>query len=451
MNNIFATYNSVDPIPQTEQEMLEDYNNPYLTQEDLPLILKSTKVKEDKQVDKNKDKDNIQPLPWFQGFIQTLNSTLISPSIKGNKRFEEAFDAVIKKLPQADKYRKLLTIIAKNESGFDPHIQNKAGAPAYGYFQFMQDGKNWDNITKYAGTDITTFRNNPELQIEAAVKLASDFANSFTKEDLELAKQQGYSMDALISGAWLGGVGGVRKVLRKQGNPTDKHWSKSGKGTSVKERMDLFKYQKGGKGPTLIREKISKETYYPLADKNKELTDDQIFSFIHYLENPNNKGYSVVTDKYHPYDNSTVGTGLDFKTGFPELRTKLKNGITSKENKDITTSKMKRNLEVIKDNLVKQGLTTLPDTISPIPLLLMSQARYHYGNIVKSFPEWGKAVVSGDSKTIKEKALKLAKGYKDRYDKIKQINIYGKNPQIDNYEQQRVSKTSSNLPFWDQQ
>lgn len=31
--------------------------------------------------------------------------------------------------------------IAKHESNFNPTVQNKAGAPAFGYFQFMQDGK----------------------------------------------------------------------------------------------------------------------------------------------------------------------------------------------------------------------------------------------------------------------------------------------------------------------
>lgn len=32
--------------------------------------------------------------------------------------------------------------LAKKESGFDPKIQNKLGAPAYGYFQFMQGTSN---------------------------------------------------------------------------------------------------------------------------------------------------------------------------------------------------------------------------------------------------------------------------------------------------------------------
>ena len=69
--------------------------------------------------------------------------------------------------------------------------------------------------------------------------------------------------------------------------------------------------------------------------------------------------------------------------------------------------------------------TTRPDTISEGPRLLMAQASYHYGNLKKSFPEWGKAVAEGDAKAQKEQALKLAKGYPDRYKKIQGIQIYG--------------------------
>ena len=49
----------------------------------------------------------------------------------------------------------------------------------------------------------------------------------------------GYSMDALIRGAWLGGVGGVRQVLRGLGDPSDAKWYKGkSKGRSVKQVMD---------------------------------------------------------------------------------------------------------------------------------------------------------------------------------------------------------------------
>lgn len=100
---------------------------------------------------------------------------------------------------------------------------------------------------KPLGVSVEEFRNNPRLQIEAAAKLAEQFKSQFTEEDRRLAKEKGYSENALLAGAWLGGVGGVRKVLRGEGNPSDKHWSKEEKGTTVKDRMDKFnKMQEGG-------------------------------------------------------------------------------------------------------------------------------------------------------------------------------------------------------------
>lgn len=166
------------------------------------------------------------------------------PTVKGSSEFERAYDEVEKTNPDAKKYRKFLTLIAQKESNFDPYIQNKAGAPAYGYFQFMQDDKKYNNISTYAGTDIETFRNNPKLQIEAAIKLAKEFERGFTKKDKELAKQKGFTTFGLLGGAWLGGVKGVRKVLQGSGNPSDKHWG--GVGTTVADRIRQFNFKKGG-------------------------------------------------------------------------------------------------------------------------------------------------------------------------------------------------------------
>ncbi len=99
---------------------------------------------------------------------------------------------------------------------------------------------------KPLGVSVEQFRNNPKLQIEAAANLANQFKSQFTEEDRKLAKEKGYNENALLAGAWLGGVGGVRKVLRGEGNPSDKHWSKEGKGTTVKDRMDKFNKMKEG-------------------------------------------------------------------------------------------------------------------------------------------------------------------------------------------------------------
>ena len=165
----------------------------------------------------------------------------IKPS-KGLDEFNRWYDEVEQEDPEAKNYRQFLTKMAEQESGFNSAIQNKAGAPAYGYFQFMQDGKKYNNISAYAGTDVETFRNNPKLQIKAAIKLAKQFERGFNKQDLELAAQKGYTKFGLLGGAWLAGNGGVRKYLQGLANPSDKHWSKSGSGTDVASRIQMFNF-----------------------------------------------------------------------------------------------------------------------------------------------------------------------------------------------------------------
>lgn len=165
----------------------------------------------------------------------------IKPS-KGLDEFNKWYDEVEQEDPEAKNYRQFLTKMAEQESGFNSAIQNRAGAPAYGYFQFMQDGKKYNNISAYAGTDVDTFRNNPKLQIKAAIKLAKQFERGFNKQDLELAAQKGYTKFGLLGGAWLAGNDGVRKYLQGLANPSDKHWSKSGSGTDVASRIQMFNF-----------------------------------------------------------------------------------------------------------------------------------------------------------------------------------------------------------------
>lgn len=165
----------------------------------------------------------------------------IKPS-KGLDEFNKWYDEVEQEDPEAKHYRQFLTKMAEQESGFNSAIQNRAGAPAYGYFQFMQDGKKYNNITAFAGTDVETFRNNPKLQIKAAIKLAKSFERGFNKKDLELAAQKGYTKFGLLGGAWLAGNGGVRKYLQGLANPSDRHWSKSGSGTDVASRIQMFNF-----------------------------------------------------------------------------------------------------------------------------------------------------------------------------------------------------------------
>lgn len=208
--NVFSTYN----IPITRDE-------PIVVQSKVEEPIEQPVIKEEQPM--KRELFNIKPS-------------------KGLDEFNRWYDEVEQEDPEAKNYRQFLTKMAEQESGFNSTIQNKAGAPAYGYFQFMQDGKKYNNISAYAGTDVETFRNNPKLQIKAAIKLAKQFERGFNKQDLELAAQKGYTKFGLLGGAWLAGNGGVRKYLQGLANPSDKHWSKSGSGTDVASRIQMFNF-----------------------------------------------------------------------------------------------------------------------------------------------------------------------------------------------------------------
>jgi hypothetical protein len=157
----------------------------------------------------------------------------------GGKKESWFKDQYIKAVGGVDKYYDFFSEIARVESGYTPDIQNLSGAPAYGLFQFWEDGR-VNNISTFAGVDINTFLNDPILQIQSARRLANSFLSQFTNEDFARARELGYSESALLAGAWCGGVNGVRNLLHYGKNASDRHWNKNGHGTSVKERMDLF-------------------------------------------------------------------------------------------------------------------------------------------------------------------------------------------------------------------
>lgn len=230
----FARYEAIEK-PMYNYNMdntFEEYRFPTDVQ---PIIRVAETEKQDTQPDVQPITDVKEEAPMKRELFN------IQPS-KGLDEFNKWYDEVEKGDPEAKHYRQFLTKMAEQESGFNSAIQNKAGAPAYGYFQFMQDGKKYNNISAYAGTDVETFRNNPKLQIKAAIKLAKQFERGFNKQDLELAAQKGYTKFGLLGGAWLAGNGGVRKYLQGLANPSDRHWSKSGSGTDVASRIQMFNF-----------------------------------------------------------------------------------------------------------------------------------------------------------------------------------------------------------------
>ena len=172
-----------------------------------------------------------------------------------------------------------------------------------------------------------------------------------------------------------------------------------------------------------IISQIFKKKVPPVKDI-QPLDYETTFQYIRKLENPHDKGIDYKSGIARNYDSRTGGWGTDFVSGpHRHLKDRIKSGKwTIQEAKDISVQDMRNHDKVIMENM--KDYTNRPDTISEGPRLLMAQSRYHYGNIKKSFPEWGKAVAEGDANKQKELALKLAKGYDSRYNTIKDLKIY---------------------------
>ena len=155
---------------------------------------------------------------------------------RGPSSFEKILDEAEKLNPEVKQYRDFLVKTAKKESGFNYQVQNKAGAPYYGYFQM---GK--EEIKRTTGLSVEEFRNSPVQQVLGAVKLYKTNLKTIKALGIyNLGKQKGYSDDALVAGAWLGGPGGVKKFLQGKGDPSDSHWYGGKGGTSVGKRMNEF-------------------------------------------------------------------------------------------------------------------------------------------------------------------------------------------------------------------
>lgn len=195
-------------------------------------LLGNPKEQEEKQDQKEIPVSKEEPI--------VKKTPLANPS-KGNDAFNKIYDELISEMPDAAEYRDFLTTVAKYESGFDSRAKNKY-APAWGYFQFMQDDNKYNNIKSYAGVDTQTFLNNPKLQIRAAINLAKAMEKGFTKEDIEAAKSKGISRWGMLGGAWLGGNGGLRKYLLQNINSSDKHWNPEGKGIDMENQIRRYNF-----------------------------------------------------------------------------------------------------------------------------------------------------------------------------------------------------------------
>lgn len=115
-------------------------------------------------------------------------------------------------------WRAFWTKLAKRESSFNPQVMNSIGAK--GYFQLMPYNRS------------STWQNNTQ-QFAEADKLIRSMEAKITADDLRRAEALGLNKQALLAGAWLGGIGGMRAALRGQ-TRADKN------GTTIMSRMKDF-------------------------------------------------------------------------------------------------------------------------------------------------------------------------------------------------------------------
>lgn len=201
----FSLNNIIEDIPNTDDNLIEEHE-----------------YKKENKTKKENNKNQIK-----------MENNENKTKIKTNTSFEQAYNEAVMIDPEVSKYREFLVRTAKRESNFK-NIQNTAGAPYYGFFQM---GK--DQIKATLGISVEEFIKDPVKQILGAVKLYKiNLKTAKATGTYDLCKKQGYSDDAIIAGAWLGGVGGVKKYITGKGNPSDSHWYGGKSGTSVGKVMN---------------------------------------------------------------------------------------------------------------------------------------------------------------------------------------------------------------------
>ncbi len=230
--DLFTTYSNLDPPPIRRKTT----DLAQLDLEEISSSLYEIPADSSSEIKQYPEQDPFSfqtEEPHFKPHSQPKREVIL----KGSDSFEKAFEEALKINPKISKYKNFLVKTAKRESGFNSYIQNSAGAPYYGYFQM---GKN--EIAMTTKMSVEQFRNDPVAQILGACRLYEMNLNTIKRIGVyELGKERGYSDDALVSGAWMGGPGGVKKYLLGQGNPSDSHWYGGKGGSSVGKIMNNWK------------------------------------------------------------------------------------------------------------------------------------------------------------------------------------------------------------------
>lgn len=248
-------------IPNDYDNYSDDNYNRYTVDEELsyiPIMQDNDEIPANMKpvVDEAKNEQNDKRVSSaiddiFKNFVNTVNMvnadnntmrrfSSSSKSVPSSKEFEKAYDEYEKINPESRRYRKFLTKVAYHESRFNKSAKNK-NAPAYGYFQFMQDGKKYNNISAFAGTGINEYLNNPVLQISSAVKMIDSINRQLTQKDRYRLKELGISDEGAYGMAWLGGVGGLRRFIYDGVNASDSKWYKDkNQGVNMTTQLDRY-------------------------------------------------------------------------------------------------------------------------------------------------------------------------------------------------------------------
>lgn len=144
---------------------------------------------------------------------------------------------------------------------------------------------------------------------------------------------------------------------------------------------------------------------------------------LYKFENPDRKG--IKRNIAYPYDSRTIGPGIDFKSGHPELAKKAKKGIPVQDVNDSAITHIRKDDDVIMSNYADIYGKASADTVSHGPRFLAAQARYQQGNIRKAFPEIAEAMNKGDAEALKKAILKVTpKDHKYRRQLVQDYEVY---------------------------
>lgn len=144
---------------------------------------------------------------------------------------------------------------------------------------------------------------------------------------------------------------------------------------------------------------------------------------LYEFENPRRKGIKGKTAK--AYDSRTIGAGVDFVSGHPELKDRAKKGIPVQEVNDTAVTHLRNDDRAIMNAYADKYGQAAADTVSHGPRFLAAQARYQQGNIRRVTSKVIKAMAEGNANNLKDAVLEITpKGHKHRQNLVRNFEVY---------------------------